>query len=153
MSDRERHRENQKKAKQMGSERWPQFIGRGRLGAASQRSGGAWCYRFNECKRGRRGLPLMLSSTSEDARNWGSTSHCGPWQRPWHTPRREAPGAVCLTRPTDEAFVVMARYAGAQAGHTHSHIWRQTQIRICYTHLMDLGAQKTDNTHFFPVLV
>lgn len=33
---------------------------------------------FNECKRGRRGLPLMLSSALEDARNRGSTSHGRP---------------------------------------------------------------------------
>lgn len=69
---------SKKKAKRMGSERWPRFIGCGRLGTASQRSGGAQCYRFNECKRGRRGLPLMLSSALEDARNRGSASHSGP---------------------------------------------------------------------------
>lgn len=69
---------SKKKAKRMGSERWPRFIGCGRLGTASQRSGGAQCYRFNECKRGRRGLPLMLSSALEDARNRGSASHGGP---------------------------------------------------------------------------
>lgn len=69
--------ERQKKAKRMGSERWPRFIGCSRPGAASQRSGGAQCYPFNECKRGRRGLPLMLSSASEDARNRSSTSRGG----------------------------------------------------------------------------
>lgn len=33
--------------------------------------------------------------------------------------------------------------------HTHSHIWRETQMHICYTHLMDWRAQSTDNTHTF----
>lgn len=39
--DGERHRERQKKAKRMGSERWPRFIGCSRLGAASRCSGGS----------------------------------------------------------------------------------------------------------------
>lgn len=44
---------------------------------------------FNDCKRGLRGLLLMLSAASEDARNRGFCKLCRGWQPPWHEPRRE----------------------------------------------------------------
>ena len=34
-------------------------------------------------------------------------------------------------------------------GHVHSHIWRETIMHVCSTHLMDLQVYSTDNTHSF----
>lgn len=141
-SDSERHREKQKKAKRMGSKRWPWFIGCSRPGAAYQCSGGAQCYRFNECKRGRRGLPLMLSSASEDAKNRGSTSHGGPGSGRGTCPgeRRQEPfvwqGPEMELMLRTEGLCSQAQICWSTGGHMHAHTWRETQICI-YTHLMD----------------
>lgn len=93
---------------------------------------------FNECKRGRRGLPLTLSSATEDARNRGSINHGGPGSGRGTCPgeRRQEPfvwqGPEMELMLRTEGLCSRGQICWSTGGHKQSHIWRKSQN----THLL-----------------